>query len=307
MKQDSIIRMRWCGVAFYEIVLPDGTVIITDPAQYQYPENMVAEKDYLRYSDRSAADILDRVDYIIISHTHFDHVQDLTQVINKFPDARIIVPDTTAVTLLLEKNYSTLSRNFFVAGHMDELRFPNFTLQSFAGKHTVFASTDPFLKNFREQDFRKDFKNEDGSTDYIKSMFWAAGGIDPRNYLITTPDGVKLFIWAGQIGEDFRKFIYHDMCPHAMFVQIAGTNIGGDRTNPKADLIGEFTMNVNPQIVLPIHQEKYTKDCLELIKTRCNEYYAQNNSSIKYENPEVYEWFELYVNENGKAEIVSGK
>ena len=303
MAKETVIRMRWCSVAFYEIVLPDGTVIITDPAQYRYPENMVAEKDYLRYSDRSAAEILDRVDYILISHIHFDHVQDLTQVIEKFPDARIIVPDTSTVALLLEKNISTLKTNVFAVGHEDELRFPEFTLKSFAGKHTVFASTDPFLKNLSDLNYREDYKNPDGSIDYIKSIFWAAGGFDPRNYLITTPEGATMLIWAGQIGEDFRRYLYRDMQPDVMFVQIAGTNIGGDRRDPKAETIGEFALDVKPQYVLPIHQEKYTKECLAMIKDRCNGYFEAHGSSIRYDDPAVFEWFEVRKNADGKVQI----
>lgn len=303
MTSEKAVRFRWCGVAFYQIILPDGTVIITDPAQYQYPRNMVAEDDYLRYSDRSAADILDRVDYVLISHIHFDHVQDLTQILTKFPDARIIVPDSSAVALLLEKNFSTLSRNFFAVGHKDELRFPEFRLESYAGKHTVFSSTDPFLAHVLEQDFRKDYRNEDGSIDYIGAMFMAAGGFDPRNYVLTLPDGMKIFLWAGQILEDFRKFLYMDMKPDMMFVQIAGTNIGGDRNDPKADAICSFAEDVKPQVVLPIHQEKYTKECLELISTRCNECFSEHNSSIRYENTGMLVWYSAYRGDDGKLVI----
>ena len=289
MNKQADIRLRWCGVAFYEITLPDGTVIITDPAQYQYPENMVAEKDYLRYADRGAEEILERVDYILISHIHFDHVQDLTGVMDKFPDARVIVPDSSAVALCLEKNYSTLKRNIFAAGQLDEIRFPEFTLNSFAGKHTVFASTDPFLGNFREQDFRGDYKNADGSTDYIKALFWAAGGFDPRNYLLTLPDGRKILIWAGQISEDFRRFRYTGMQPDLMFVQIAGTNIGGDRENPQPEQICSFAADVQAKVVMPIHQEKYTKKCLKMIEERCNAWFAEHDCPIRYENPEIFE------------------
>lgn len=299
----SFIRFRWCSVAFYQIVLPDGTSIITDPAQYLYPDNMVAEADYIRYRDQSAADILDRVDYVLLSHTHFDHVQDLLQVMAKFPDARVIVPDSLTLPLLLEKNLNTIRRNVFMIGHQDELRFPEFSLKGYMGKHTVFASNDPFLGHIPERNYRTDFPAQDGSPDVIGAIFAASGGMDLRNYVLTTPDGLSVFIWAGQIQEDFRRFLYHGLKPDLMFVQIAGTNIGGDRKNPSGAIIGEFALDVEPKIVLPIHQEKFTADCLESIRTQCNRYFTAKESLIRFENPRVYQWYTLTKDPAGSVTL----
>ncbi len=265
---------------------------------------MVAEPDYIQYKDRNAAEILDRVDYILISHTHFDHVQDLLQVIQKFPDARIIVPDIQALSLLLEKNISTIKKNVFVIGHQDKLCFPEFTLTGYRGKHTVFASTDPFLGHIPEKNFRTDFMDPNGNPDWVEAIYSAAGGMDLRNYVLITPDGISMLIWAGQIQEDFRRFLYHNMKPDLMFVQIAGTNIGGDRKNPSGAIIGDFVLDVCPQLVIPIHQEKFSKECMELIKVQCNKYFEEKQSHILYDNPDVYQWYTLHKDDQGIVSLI---
>lgn len=293
------IKMRWCGFACYQIVLSDGTVILTDPCQYGMGEQWSAEPDYRRYADKTAADLLDRCDYVLLSHTHFDHVQDLPYVLDKFPDARVIVPDGGALPLVLKLNYSTLRRNIQIAGDKDRLCFPEFTLDCCRGKHTLFASTDPFFAHIQEQDYKTAFREADGSFDPIEAMFSASGGLDFRNYVISAPGGMRIFLWAGQILEDFRRFQYQGLKPDVMFVQIAGSNVGGDRTNPSGEIIGSFTMDVQPQVVLPIHQEKFTKANLLRVQEECSRYYQDRHSPIRYENPRAYEWFTITRDETG--------
>ncbi len=206
---------------------------------------------------------------------------------DKFPSARVVLPDTLAVALCIEKNMNTVRRNFFVCGHKDELRFPEFTLETYTGKHTVFLGDDPFLSFVKEKDYHNEYE------DPLKAIFDASGGVDLRNYRITTKEGMSILIWAGQIQEDFRLFLYHDMKPDVMFVQIAATNIGGDRNNPDGSIIGGFAKNVGPKIVLPIHQEKYSPECLASIQKQCNKYFAEEKCNICYENPKPYTWFEI--------------
>lgn len=293
MKREQI-KIRWNSYAFCEIVLPNGIVIVTDPYQFGANPEVVAEPDYAKHIDKTAAEIVERCDYILVSHTHFDHVDDLKYLMEKFPDARLIVPDMSCLSLVIHNNFNPLRMNIILVGDNDRLEFDDFTLDCYRGKHTVFASTDPFYQTISkgERPYREDprYQNPDGGFNAPEAEFFADGGLDFRNYLITTGEGMKIFLWAGQIKEDFRRRRYYGMKPDVMFVQVAGTNIGGDRKNPSGATISEFTMDVEPRLVLPIHQEKFTYACLDQIKEQCERSYAENGRTTRFFSPKAYVW-----------------
>lgn len=71
------IKIRWLGNACFEIILPSGKVLITDP--------------YIDYSPSCPikTDQVTGADYIAITHTHFDHCTDVGTLVKKF-DSRVI-------------------------------------------------------------------------------------------------------------------------------------------------------------------------------------------------------------------------
>ena len=72
---DHAIRIRWFNDACYEIHLPNGKGILVDP--------FINESKFrtLSYDD------VEKADYILISHTHFDHVLGLARVSRRFDSA----------------------------------------------------------------------------------------------------------------------------------------------------------------------------------------------------------------------------
>ena len=65
------IRFRYIYCQCYEIVLPGGVTIVTDPF-------ISGAVDDFTIDDLSGAD------YIILSHTHFDHDMDTRKIWDKF-------------------------------------------------------------------------------------------------------------------------------------------------------------------------------------------------------------------------------
>lgn len=83
------------------------------------------------------------------------------------------------------------------------------------------------------------------------------------------------------------------MKPDILFVQLAATNVGGDRLYPNMDEITEFIEYVNPRIALPIHQENFQWEQLKQMETQCREKLKKDQKNICYWNPEPSRWYAL--------------
>lgn len=89
--KNNSIKIRWITTVSFEIVLPNGKVILLDPWTGYSPSHPKCDmKTGFTVDDFTGAD------YIFLSHTHFDHIDDARAVSDKFkPDTyggRIFVP-----------------------------------------------------------------------------------------------------------------------------------------------------------------------------------------------------------------------
>lgn len=84
-------RMRWLGTACFEIVLPSGITVVTDP----YLDDS--------YTAPIASDQVEGCDYIFITHGHFDHVTDVGNLAKRF-SPKIFCSDTTADALIAHQD-----------------------------------------------------------------------------------------------------------------------------------------------------------------------------------------------------------
>ena len=66
------IKFRWLGYACFEVVLPSGKVLVTDP--------------YIDYSSTAPirCEEVTGADYVAITHGHFDHVTDVGPLVKRF-------------------------------------------------------------------------------------------------------------------------------------------------------------------------------------------------------------------------------
>lgn len=80
------IRLRWLGTACFEIRLPSGKTLVTDP----YLDDS--------YTAPISSDEIAACDYVFITHGHFDHVTDVGKLAERF-SPRIYCSQTTADAL----------------------------------------------------------------------------------------------------------------------------------------------------------------------------------------------------------------
>ncbi|AGF58166.1 hypothetical protein B0P06_003522 [Clostridium saccharoperbutylacetonicum] len=293
------VRIKWNGYAFNEIKLPNGKTIVIDPYYHNVDNKYVLDKT------KTAADIVDSCDYVLFTHTHFDHSQDFPYILKKYPLVPVVMPES-AITPF-NYVYEIMSLNYNVQGvsNNDKLEFPDFTLETFLGKHTT------------RKDISKDPKtipiyfNKDGEFDPFVFEFFETGTI-VLNYKITTKEGFTILIWGGQLPSEYRKYNYLGTNPDLMFYQMAANNLGdgttfntGNRENPVATMLGDFIASVNPKAAVPYHQEKFSMDDLNSIGKQCAERGNLKGTATSFVSPKTHKWYRFAKDPSNNVIVTS--
>lgn len=295
------VRIKWNGYAFNEIKLPNGKNIVIDPYYYNVNNRYILDKT------KTAADIVDGCDYVLFTHTHFDHSGDFPYILKKYPGVPVVMPETAIPSF--NYAYEIMSLNYNVQGvfNNDKLEFPDFTLETFLGKHTTrnYETKDPQTIPL--------YFGKDGKFDSLMFEFFETGNII-LNYKITTKEGFTILIWGGQIPSDFRKYNYVGTKPDLMFYQMAANNLGdgttlntGNRENPVATMLGDFIASINPKMALPYHQEKFSMDALKYIGEQCAERANLKGTTTGFVAPETHKWYRFSKDVSGNIRVTSVK
>ncbi|MFA6506409.1 MAG: MBL fold metallo-hydrolase [Treponemataceae bacterium] len=215
----SGIEFRWINNAGFEIILPNGKHVLIDPwldsAKTWFKSTLSVEKD------------LDRADYIVLSHIHSDHADDVGLIQKKFPNVRIFVGALSAEYLIKWQNLNM--NKIYLCNDGQTFQFDDVTIKVFAGRHTEGARGN-FLK-----------VGKDGFVDTQ-----TIGSMELFNFLITASDGTKVMVWAGTPSED-------------LVYSLKGTNpdVAVMHVSPKQDfdMFGRLVASMNAKIVIPHHYD----------------------------------------------------
>src|ERR1700731_4267360 len=75
-------KLTWLGHATFRITMPNGRVILVDPWVLSNPMTPASEKK------------LDRIDVMLITHGHFDHIADAIELAKQFKPQVVAIPET---------------------------------------------------------------------------------------------------------------------------------------------------------------------------------------------------------------------
>ena len=217
---DNGVRVRWLNTAGFEMVLPGGAHLLVDPwldSSDVYPFPL--EK-------------IERADYILLSHVHFDHAQDIAAILAKFPKARLFVGDLSVDALCREQRVSLT--NVYRVRPGEEYQFDDVKINVYAGRHTENARGV-----YRPAEFDSDVSSLDSLTGWYGSM-------ELQNYLITAADGTRVLVWAGQTTPD-QKYRFAGLRPDVACMHLS----------PKQDpeVFAGLVQAIGAKVVVPHHHD----------------------------------------------------
>ena len=287
------LRLRWISVQCYELVLPNGKVIVTDPfyldaAKFDgIPEEELTKDQKLEkqvYAQRGfSVEDFTGADYILLNHIHGDHCNLVGELWNRFY-GRILCPAECAEELarIFDIPYGA----FYPLYPGNTYYFDDFTLKVYPGAHDNRAFREG--RFMRPSDPRNGLAGSEGFGVPCPNRSNGLGSLFDFNYLIQTPENFKIDFQAGR---DFEEHVRHvkDECPNLMLCH----RIRSYSPEKFAGMIRAM----GAQLCLPLHHNNARAKGEDL-----NEYFEQVNEILKADgsvargfNPEPYRWYTLQL------------
>ncbi len=264
------LRIRFIGTQCYELELPNGVHIITDP--YITPVKGYANCGFRDFS----LDEIERCDYILLTHSHWDHTSDIGELCRRF-GARIFLGSMVAPDVIDFFKLGLSSTIIMNPGQ--KFIFDGFEMTGFLGDHIKLPPAligDGSLKNLG------------GAPDGYERLS-RLGTVECYNFCLTLDNNYRILMFAGT---DENKDVYKiadEFRPNLLLRQIVGSY--GMKWN--ADIIA----GLKAQLTLPMHQEScvrgvfgFTMDeAVEQINTRLKDLGSQTTFFV----PEPYKWYTI--------------
>ena len=265
------LQMRYINGQCYEFILPNGKHLITDP--YVTPTKGLSNAGFRAFS----VEEIERADYILITHSHFDHTSDLGYLAKKF--GSMVFAGSMTIALMAEffdLDYGKL----FPVSEMQTFELEDFTLTCYKGKH--FA-TKPMLRERSMKITQKKFGVEGyGEIDTL-------GVVETFDFCITFSNNLRLQFVSGDsvlnnpytVAQSFRPNI---LIRHSM---------GGWDPTYYASLIAKF----HAQVAFPMHHDnilagKYSRT-MDEFSSGVEQALYDIGSNTRFVNPEPYRWYTL--------------
>lgn len=274
--QNQSCSFRWINCQCFEIKLPNGKTIITDPC-YEYPENP-ADKiaDVFRLRGFKTTD-LEGCDYLILNHTHGDHMANLEEVVMKFDP--VVVCHSGVAAEIAEVFQDMKLTSLYPVDYDGVYYFDGFRLDTFHGVHKP--------QNFT---WRESMKAGDMISQQSKlARLHTLGGLFNMNFMLTLENGFRIGFVGGTddgMAERLRYFrpnlVLRNKITNAMDIE-----------NVAADWY-EFMKESYAQMVVPMHFEVWENmnpGFSEQTFKRANELAGENGLNCRILSPRRTEWY----------------
>lgn len=271
-------RMRSFNVGNgHEIVLPGGKTILIDP---YYPDN----------SPGHTEDDIRGADYIIVSHTHYDHELNLGYIAHKF-NSKVILP---AMSALAEAKYQHLTYDsLYPVFPGTKMTFPEFSIEVFQAKHNPLgaAAYDPQV----DVTHKKTGKKGDLDAD-------ALGGIFSIDCLITLNNGFKILLASGQNVWEESIARFREIRPNMLIRQCSVRPMGQDADGGEqvdAQTLARLFTSYNAQILVPFHMDtilkKWGEDRLNAYFKEVAEIVSEIDPGAVFLPPKAWQWYNIGI------------
>lgn len=275
------LQFRWINAQCIQMKLPNGKVILTDPffPSPTTPWNVSKEMfDAYALEDPFDESSLEKVDYIIINHTHGDHILKLEEVYQKYhPIVIIHSPMAYDLALTHEINLSDIYPVDFGGTYY----FDGFQIRTFHGTHHPVRNT------------YSQMPAADACDNPRAGKMSVLGGLFNMNFIVTTDEHVNIGFIGGDIDGDFEMF--RACCPDILFRnKLHSSKAEYDVVKEWAD----YLIQSHAKLMVPMHHEKwltgkagYTTKLVE----EMNEYLKEHHAVARVLNPKRTQWYSLKV------------
>ncbi|MDO5346367.1 MAG: MBL fold metallo-hydrolase [Lachnospiraceae bacterium] len=283
------LRIRWISVQCYEIILPNGKVIVTDP--FYLDASIYDEMTELTKSQKMERDVYSQTgfsvdnftgaDYILLNHVHGDHCNLVGELWNKFY-GRILCPAECCEELA--KTFDIPYGTIYPLYPNNTYYFDDFTLKTYPGAHDN--------RSFREGRFRRpgDPKDQyaglEGFGVPCPSRLGGLGSIFNLNYVIETQQNFKIDFSAGRDYEEHVKHLTEEK-PNLMLRHRIRSNT--------PEYCAQQIMDMGAQLMMPLHHNnaRATGEDLNEYFEKVNEILVAKGSPARAFNPEPYRWYTI--------------
>lgn len=217
-----LVSIKWHTVTCFEMKFGNKTVL-SDP--------------FINLSPGTEATVeeVEGADLIPVTHIHWDHITDIAYFMEKF-GARVLVGDLSAMELAKYLNQNV--HFLYPVTHNTELDFGWVKVKALMGRHSNMNS--PFLTSatsFQRGPYFKDYP-ELASLQYF-------GSLEYRNYLITTPEHLKILLYGNTPCEEQKNLLKNEGIDIAIL----------QFTRPIPDEIAQFAADLGAKVLIPHHMD----------------------------------------------------
>ena len=274
------LKLRWIYGACYEIVLPNGKVIVTDP--FITPEKL----------EGFNVDEITGADYVLCTHTHYDHTADISYLLNKFKSRQtdgqtmgksaVDQPKLIAGEMSIPALCEFFDLDYFfgypiVSGETYE--FKDFTLQAFRAKHVGHPAGKSTPKLAPQTSATKYSVAGHGECDKL-------GWLEEYDYVITTKNNLTIMIVAGVPAYSNIYKVAERIKPNIVIRQTFG------QPEDYAKLLSGFSA----QLYFPNHHEHLREQfgiSAEDYLNRAHEVLHRLDPYCNLVNPTAYQWYSI--------------
>ena len=283
------LRLRWISVQCYEMVLPGGKVLVTDPFYWdashfdgmtELTRNQKLEKEIYAQRGFSAEDFTG-ADYILLNHVHGDHSNLVGELWNRFY-GRVLVPAECAMEVA--KTYDIPYGAIYPLYPGNTYYFDDFTLKVYPGAHDNRAFREGKFQ--RPSDPRSLYDGSEGFGISCPSNLGPLGSMYNFNYLIETKNNYRIDFSAGRDFEEHLQHVQKER-PNLMLRH----RIRSYTPEQYADMIEQM----GAQLMLPLHHNnaRASGEDLNEYMRKVNEILISRNCSGRTFNPEPYRWYQI--------------
>jgi len=278
------VKLRWLGYVCFELVLPSGKVLVTDPYIDCSPTTPV------KWEEVTGAD------YIAITHGHYDHITEVGPLARKF-NSRVIcghqVAEPLADFFALDPNRITR----VTAG--DRLKFEDLQIEVKRAEHISLvaamraayqritgeeAGPDMSLKDIMKVVTEQSSVKTPGDDMISKIRASGIPGGEQLNFVFQTSDNLRMYIYSAGPDEHIRSEV-KDSNVNVFFVQLGGVS---------ARAVAETASLSGAEWIIPTHHDGEGIEVMHKRARKMGDYLAQQ-SKARVLDIEHGKWYEIGV------------